>query len=167
MNGWETHKLKSSYASMADNFQIINFLATVLLLTYLLCTVIPIDSWGHTERTFEMVDAIWCYKADYYPAADLDYPLCPDDSFETEICNRDFTDKNRMNEVVEDLKQMGAEFICVCPDYRHHKGYDYPHIAVTFPDEEQIIQCARKYTGGSYSAPVGAGPFKKWCLAAK
>jgi hypothetical protein len=126
-----------------------------------------------------MVDAIWCYEkqfkdGQYYPDGpdelyDVEILLIPHADFQKAVNGRRIkVDKDSINklanEIVEDVKQMGADFILVCPDFRHHKGYDYPHITIGFSDEDQVKKCARKYTGGSYGAPFD-GPFKRWCMA--
>jgi hypothetical protein len=115
-----------------------------------------------------MVDVIWFYENNFDNYKGQRYPECPVESYEAEITKLDFTDRDRISEVVEDLEQMGADFIAVLPDFRTDRGLDYPHIAVSFPDEEQMQQCARKYTGGSYSAPTGDGSiFKQWYFAGR
>jgi hypothetical protein len=92
-----------------------------------------------------MVDVIWFYEKDYDNGSR--YPDCPVGSYQAEIAKLDFTDHNRIDEVAEDLKQMGADFILVMPDFWHHKGFAYPHIAVSFPDEEQLNPMCQKIQG--------------------
>ena len=99
-----------------------------------------------------MVDKIWCYEKDIQDDPEKRWPLCPTEFYEVEI-NFDFTDEDRINEIVEDVEKIGADTIIVCPDFVHHKGHLNPHISAGFSDEEQAKKCARKYTGGSYGAP--------------
>jgi hypothetical protein len=113
-----------------------------------------------------MVEAVWVYEKDIAGDENARWPEAPYTSYEAEISDLDFTDLKKLRKVVEDLKQMGADFIVVCPDFRRLNGDQYPHIGVSFPDEEQVIKCASKYTGGQYSAPgVSPSPVKRWCLS--
>jgi hypothetical protein len=90
-----------------------------------------------------MIDAIWFYEQDFENGKP--YPLTPAESHEVDISKLDFHDHKQINKIVKNLEQMGADFIAVLPDYRHRQGFDYPHIAVSFPYEEQAKKCARKY----------------------
>jgi hypothetical protein len=90
-----------------------------------------------------MVEAIWFYEKD----ADNGerYPETPIGSHWTEITDLEFDDTEQIKRAVTDLEKMGADFIAVLPDFLHHHGFLYPHIAVSFPNEEQVDKCIGRY----------------------
>ena len=94
-----------------------------------------------------MIYPIWFYEKDFKNGKP--YPISPAESYDGEIDVTDL-DTEQINEIVEDLERMGADFIAVCPDHQHPQGFAYPHIAVSFPDMRQVIRCARKYKGYYY-----------------
>jgi hypothetical protein len=92
-----------------------------------------------------MIDAIWFYEKDIDVENRKLYPETPVGSWPTEITDLDFDDTEQIKRVVADLEKMGADFIAVLPDFLHHHGFLYPHIAVSFPNEKQVGECIGKY----------------------